>query len=112
ESIPRESAEGVVPKAILQRRSVALVVPLWEWLRGPLRVYLEEMLLGERAASRCLFRPEAVRRLVRDHVMGTRDHAWKLWSLLNVELWHRIWIDGDGPGTEAVASINSSAGMA
>jgi len=110
--IPRRSAEGVLPRSILQHRKVGFLVPLAEWLRGPLRGYLEEILLGERAASRGLFRPEAVRRLVRDHVMGTRDHAWKLWSLLNVELWHRIWIDGDGPGTEAVASINSSAGMA
>src|SRR5207245_946008 len=99
--IPRRSAEGVLPRSILQHRKVGFLVPLAEWLRGPLRGYLEEILLGERAASRGLFRPEAVRRLVRDHVMGTRDHAWKLWSLLNVELWHRIWLDGDGPETDA-----------
>src|SRR2546430_17103562 len=77
--IPRRSAEGVLPRSILQHRKVGFLDPLAEWLRGPLRAYPAEILLGERARSLGLFRPEAVRRRVRDPVLGTRAIAWKLW---------------------------------
>jgi len=28
-----------------------------------------------------------------------------LWSFLSVELWHRVWIDGDGGGKDVVSRI-------
>jgi len=93
--IPRRNAEGVLPRAVIEHRKVGFLVPLAEWLRGPLRPFVEETLLSERALGRGLFRPEAVRALVRDHMSGSRDRSWKLWSLLNIELWHRMWLDGE-----------------
>ncbi len=93
--IPRKSAEGILPKSVIEHRKVGFLVPIAEWFRGPLRPFLEETLLGERAARRGIFRPEAVRRLVEEHVNGGKDHSLKLWSLLNVELWHRTWMDGE-----------------
>jgi asparagine synthase (glutamine-hydrolysing) len=94
--IPRKHAEGLLPRAVLEHRKVGFLVPLAEWLRGPLRGYVEDLLLGERARSRGLFRPEAVRALVRAHMSRKRDMSGKLWSLLNIELWHRTWIDPEG----------------
>ncbi len=31
--------------------------------------------------------------LVAEHVSGRVDHNYRLWLLLNVELFHRHWID-------------------
>ncbi len=28
---------------------------------------------------------------------GLRDHTERLWALVNVEIWHRIFIDGESP---------------
>ena len=94
--IPRRNAEGVLPRAVIEHRKVGFLVPLAAWFRGPLRGYVEETLLGPRARGRGLFRPEAVRALVRDHMSGARNVSWKLWSLLNIELWHRTWLDEEG----------------
>jgi asparagine synthase (glutamine-hydrolysing) len=91
--IPRKSAEGILPRAVLDHRKVGFLVPLAEWLRGPLRGYVEELLLGERARSRGIFQSSEVRALVGAHMRGTRDTSRQLWTLLNLELWHRIWID-------------------
>jgi len=91
--IPRKHAQGRLPAAVLNHRKVGFLVPIAEWFRGPLRSFLEENLLGERALRRGLFRPEEVRRLVQAHVSGRKDFSWKLWSLLNIEMWHRLWID-------------------
>ena len=94
--IPRRHAEGLLPRTVLEHRKMGFLVPLAEWFRGPLRGYVEDLLLGERARSRGLFRPQAVRALVRAHMSRDTDASWKLWSLLNVELWHRTWIDSEG----------------
>jgi len=92
--IPRHHATGLLPKEVLEHRKVGFLVPISEWLRGPLRGFLEETLLSERARSRGLFRVEFIQARIRDHVSGVRDRASELWSLLNIELWHRTWIDG------------------
>ena len=94
--ILRAHATGLLPKDMLERRKIGFLVPLAEWLQGPLRGFLEETLLSDRAHARGLFRAEEVKRLVAEHVSGARDHAWKLWGLLNIELWHRTWIDSEG----------------
>ncbi|MBV8383917.1 MAG: hypothetical protein JOZ63_15010, partial [Planctomycetaceae bacterium] len=45
------------------------------------------------ASVRGLFRPEAVATLIDEHVQGRRDHAYKLWCLLMLELWFRNHLD-------------------
>jgi asparagine synthase (glutamine-hydrolysing) len=93
--IVRRHAKGLLPRAVLEHRKIGFLVPLSAWLRGPLSGFVDDLLLGERCLSRGIFHGDVVRRLVHDHRIGRRDHASKLWCLLNVELWHRIWIDGD-----------------
>ena len=34
--------------------------------------------------------------MLRDHAAGRTDGGDRIWSLLNLELWHRTFIDGDG----------------
>ena len=33
--------------------------------------------------------------LLDEHERGRRDHSMALWSLLMLELWHRVFIDGE-----------------
>jgi len=51
--------------------------------------------LGERARERDIFDPGMVRRLVDEHLLGRADHTERLWSLVNVELWLRRFVDGE-----------------
>ena len=39
-----------------------------------------------------------VRAVVNEHQARLRDHSERLWALANVEIWHRIFIDGEAPG--------------
>jgi glycosyl transferase family 1 len=36
-------------------------------------------------------------RLCAEHADGTADHGDRLWLLMNLEMWQRIFIDGDDP---------------
>jgi hypothetical protein len=47
--------------------------------------------------GRGLFEPAALRRLAADHRAGVDNHGDRLWLLVNLELWHRIFIDGEDP---------------
>jgi len=100
----RDAVADLVPRAILKRRKMGFPVPLGSWLKGARRGLVEDLLLGSRALARGIFRPATLKRLVAEHGAGHADHAEKLWLLLNVEMWHRIFIDGEGPPSLGEAS--------
>jgi asparagine synthase (glutamine-hydrolysing) len=67
------------------------------WLRGPLRPWLESILLSPRALGRGYFQPDSVRRLVVQHMAGA-NHTVKLGALMSLELWQRQFLE-DGTDT-------------
>lgn len=83
----------LLPEENLHRRKMGFGVPLSHWFRGRLRPFLEATLLCERAMRRGLFKPEAINRLVTEHVNGQRDWSHQLWTLLMLELWFERFID-------------------
>jgi len=89
-----ETFADLLPKQVRRRRKMGFGVPLDHWFRGPLAGFAREVLLDSRTTGRGLFREEAVRGLLEDHIAGRFDHAYRLWSLLFLELWQRRWLDG------------------
>jgi asparagine synthase (glutamine-hydrolysing) len=94
-AVLRKALEGLVPPAILRRRKMGFPVPVGRWLRGPFRAAAEDLLLGPRALERRLFEPAVVRRLFEEHRSGRAEHGDRLWLLLNLEVWQRVFLDGD-----------------
>ncbi|MEO8092017.1 MAG: asparagine synthase (glutamine-hydrolyzing) [bacterium] len=82
-----------VPDHILDRPKMGFSVPLADWFRGRLRELPEEVLLDDRSLGRGIFREEAIRALIDHHLAGRADNSRKLWSLLQLELWFRTYID-------------------
>ncbi len=84
-----------VPPGILKRRKKGFPTPIAAWLRGPFSGLLDEYLLSERALSRNLFEPDFVRTMVNAHRSHEANHADRLWLLLNLEVWQRVFVDGE-----------------
>ena len=95
-----------LPAGFLDRRKTGFGVPLGPWFRGELRPLLDRALLSDRAAARGWFRPEVVRRLIGEHAAGRRDHSARLWCLLMLEVWCRLWLDPPTVPTAAPASLD------
>jgi asparagine synthase (glutamine-hydrolysing) len=91
----RDAVKDVVPEAILKRGKMGFPVPLGEWLRGPYWSLVEAFVLDSRAVQRGLFDPAALKTLAHEHRVGAADHAERLWLLINLEMWQRLFIDGD-----------------
>jgi asparagine synthase (glutamine-hydrolysing) len=59
------------------------------WLRGELRDFLLDHLRGQGSLTRAYYEPRVLDRVLDEHLAGKRDHETTLWTLLNLEIWHR-----------------------
>jgi len=109
----RDAMKRLLPESILNRPKMGFPVPFAGWTRGAWNGVVREVLLDRRSRERGLIDPMAVDRLLRDHRMGRTEGGDRLWTLLNLELWHRTFIDHEGvqtlPHADTVAEVGSAA---
>jgi asparagine synthase (glutamine-hydrolysing) len=89
----KDVAAQFLPAGLIDRPKQGFGVPLDVWFRGSLRELFADTLLSPRALQRGYFDPAFVRRVVNEHVSGTRDHAFRLWQLVVLERWHEQYVD-------------------
>jgi asparagine synthase (glutamine-hydrolysing) len=92
--ILKRAAETLLPRDVVWRRKAGFGAPMRAWLRGPLRPLVDEMLSDETVKRRGLFRPEEVRRVVSENQSGREDYGLHVLQLLTLEMWCRIFLDG------------------
>ncbi|MEU6322696.1 asparagine synthase (glutamine-hydrolyzing) [Streptomyces sp. NPDC047009] len=90
-----------LPHEVLYRPKQGFGVPMGHWLRTDLKDVAWDVLTDRTAVERGLFRPEAVRTLLKEHQAG-EDHARRIWALMQFELWHRRFVDQPLPGSPTV----------
>jgi len=59
------------------------------WLRGELQDFLLEHLRAQSSLTRAYYERKVLDRVLDEHISGKRDHETLLWTLLNLEIWHR-----------------------
>jgi asparagine synthase (glutamine-hydrolysing) len=97
--ILREAVKSILPAEILTRKKMGFPVPFGLWLRGAGAGIARDVLLDSRARQRGIMDPGAVTSLIDAHASGLTDGGDALWGLMNLELWYRTFIDGDGVQT-------------
>jgi asparagine synthase (glutamine-hydrolysing) len=89
----REAMRPFLPHAVLTRPKRGFGCPIDRWFRNEIKEFAYDTLLSRRAGERGLFRPQYVRTLLDEHCASRRNHHTRLWALLMLELWFRMWID-------------------
>ena len=79
---------GWIDDDLIHRRKQGFGVPLGEWLRGPLREMVADLLTDSTAQGRGYFEPTGVQHIIDQHMSGI-DRSSHLYALLMLELWHR-----------------------
>ena len=111
----REAMRGVLPPSILNRPKMGFPVPFAAWMRGEWSDVARQILLDRRTRERGIVDPPAVDQLLRDHASGRTEGGDRIWTLMNLELCYRTFVDGDGiqtlpePAAAAAAHANSLA---
>ncbi len=86
--ILKESFKDKLPPEILNRKKMGFGIPLGTWFRGPLKDFWLSHVLSPEALKRGYFEEKTLRRIWEEHQSGRRDHGYRLWALLMLELWH------------------------
>lgn len=107
--ILKEAIRDVLPPGIIHRKKMGFPTPLHSWLLGPQLGMIEDLLLSPRSLARGLFRSESLRRMFAEHRARHRDHTDRIWRLLNLEIWQRVFIDQDLESIECVWRSDSGA---
>src|SRR5207248_3027913 len=89
----KKVAAKLLPSEIITRKKQGFPLPISTWMRKEANPWLRDILSPDAIQRRALFNPGYVERLLSDHESGFADHGLLLWGLVNVELWHRLYID-------------------
>jgi asparagine synthase (glutamine-hydrolysing) len=99
--ILKKAVAHLLPPEVLTKPKHGFAVPTDPWFRGALRDFVYETLTDPRTKARGYFDSDYVERLYRLHREGKEVYDTPLWLLLNLELWHRTFIDSPPvPGKE------------
>jgi asparagine synthase (glutamine-hydrolysing) len=105
----RRVLDKYVPRHLVSRPKAGFAIPLAAWLRGPLRDWGENLLDSRRLAGGILD-AAAVRKLWLEHVSGSHNRAYALWTILMFESWRRRWIEKENFSGRANLTALAPAG--
>ncbi|HEX3741995.1 MAG TPA: asparagine synthase (glutamine-hydrolyzing) [Terriglobales bacterium] len=107
--ILKKAVQDLLPHSILYRQKLGFPTPWSRWLKGPQLQVIRELLLEPRSMNRRLFNRSEIERLFDEHKAGHVDHYDRIWRLLNLELWHRVCIEGDDHEASSPAEQRESS---
>ncbi|HVR97261.1 MAG TPA: asparagine synthase (glutamine-hydrolyzing) [Thermoanaerobaculia bacterium] len=91
----RRVAASYLPEPILKRPKQGFMFPLAYWIKGPLQPVLRRLLDDGAVIEAGIFRRAAIERLLAEHLAHKADHHVRLWLILNVEVWYRLFVLGE-----------------
>jgi len=95
--ILRKAAAGRLPKRVIRRRKMGFPTPIRGWFRGSHHAQLESLLLSPQSLCGEIIDRPYVESLLDLHASGAHNLEDRIWALGNLELWLRIFIDGQNP---------------
>jgi asparagine synthase (glutamine-hydrolysing) len=105
--ILKDLMKNKLPDSILRRKKVGFDIPAHEWLRGPLRPLLQDMLATAASNYGDLFQQKVLENCVRQHLDRRANLGYHLWGLTILFLWMRKWriqTTGEAPLHNQMAS--------
>lgn len=90
----KASLAELLPADILDRRKRGFGTPMGAWLKKDLAPVLRQLLSDKAVRARGIFEPDAVRQLIAAHDGNHIDGTDRLLTLLNLEIWARVFLDG------------------
>jgi asparagine synthase (glutamine-hydrolysing) len=88
--ILKNVAARYLPRELIERKKQGFGFPLALWMRTELRQFIKNLFAESRFVELGIFDPAYLNRLVEQHSAGQVDHNYRLWLLINLEIWYRL----------------------
>jgi asparagine synthase (glutamine-hydrolysing) len=93
----REALRHLLPYHTMIKKKQGFAMPIGNWLKTHLANFVRDILLDPVTLNRGYFKKKFMKKMVDDYLNGKTDYAsgndTTIISLINLELWHRIFID-------------------
>jgi asparagine synthase (glutamine-hydrolysing) len=93
----KEAVSGMLPREIIDRKKRGFGTPMGAWLKQDLAPMMHGVLSEASVRRRGLFQFSAVRELIGQHEANRIDGTDRLLSLMNLEIWARMYVDRRTP---------------
>jgi len=105
--ILRMALGDTIPPQIVSREKRGFPTPIREWFRESYYTVAHELLLGPKSLSAEYFDRAFVRSTLERHRTGEWNLEEPIWTMCNLEIWLRIFLDGRSP--ESVLGVGEEA---
>lgn len=89
----KKVAEKHLPRELIYRRKQGFSFPIGHWLRNDLSSFMGRLFEKSRFVETGVFDGQFIRQIVGEHLDGKVDHSYRLWILINLEYWYRLFIE-------------------
>ncbi len=90
--ILKQIVHKYLPQSMMDRPKMGFGVPVFDWLRGDLKFYVDEYMNEAALAQHGLFRQEGVAHIINRFLAGDRNYNSLFWYLLMFQMWYKKWM--------------------
>lgn len=95
--ILKEAFRGILPNETLDHRKTGFSVPIHNWLRNELAIYVDKLMLEERSnIIETYLNSNQIKKICLAHRNGDDSLTTKVWGLLNLIIWEKMFLENQG----------------
>ncbi len=91
----RQVARRYLPEDITRLKKQGFRFPLGIWFRTDLKNFLLNLFEQSRFVELGIFEKSYIDQILEEHISGKVDHNYRIWVLLNLEYWYRMYFEGE-----------------
>ena len=88
--ILRQLLYQYVPAKLIERPKMGFGIPIGEWMRGPLRDWVESLIDDTRLNQQGIFNSQPIKKMWHEHLTSKRNWQHHLWNILIFQSWYDV----------------------
>lgn len=89
----KKVAAKYLPNELIEREKQGFAFPIGIWIRTQLRDFVRNLFAESRLVAEGIFEKGYIDQLLTEHLDGRADHNFRLWILINLEFWYRLYFE-------------------
>ncbi len=90
----RQLAERYLPAELIHAPKRGFAPRVGRWLRDDWSDLVREFATHGRLVQAGFLRDDVLREVVESHLSGREDHAHRIWSVICLDIWWRLFVEG------------------